>query len=53
MNLLKWKNDVVQLAESHERLITCCLFIVAAILILVAIYGRAHHKALAMIYIVL
>lgn len=53
MNLLKWKNDAVQLAEAHERLITCVLVAVAVVLLLVAFYGKAHHKALAMVYIVL
>jgi hypothetical protein len=54
MNTLQqWKNNAIQFAESHEREITCLLVLIAVILILVAIFGKAHHKAMAMVYIVL
>lgn len=51
--LIKWKNSAVQLAEAHEREVTGILLIVAVVLIAVALFGRAHHKALALSYIVL
>lgn len=54
MNTLKqWKNNAIQLAESHEREITCVLVLVAVILLAIAVWGKAHHKAMAMVYILL
>ena len=49
----QWKNSVEQLAREHERAITCILLIVAAVLLFVAWRGKPHHKAAALIYIVL
>ena len=52
-HLSQWKKDVERLAERNEQLLTGALIGVAGILILVAIFGKAHHKAMAAIYIVL
>jgi len=53
MNLKKWKRNVETLAEAHEAALTCALLGIALILILVALFGKPHHKAMACIYIVL
>jgi uncharacterized YccA/Bax inhibitor family protein len=51
--LARWRSNAVQLAESHENLITGALLLVGIILILVAVFGKSHHKAIAMAYIIL
>ena len=51
--LTQWKKDAEALATRHEQAMTNILLGVAAVLILVALFGKPHHKAMATIYIVL
>lgn len=47
------KNRAEAYFTEHEAALTCILLAVAAVLILVAIFGKPHHKVLAGLYIVL
>lgn len=51
--LKKWKDSAMFLAEQHEQVLTCLLVGVAIVLLAIAFFGKAHHKAGALIYIVL
>ncbi len=48
-----WKANIKAFVKEHERLITFLLLLVAAVLIVVALFGKPEHKAGALIYIVL
>lgn len=50
--LNQWKNTVENFTIQHETAITAFLVAVAVVLVLVALFGKPHHKALAMLYIV-
>ncbi len=45
--------NVEAFAIAHERLLTGLLLAIAAGLILVALFGKSHHKAMCLVYIVL
>lgn len=47
------KDKVTAFVERYETACTALLVIIALILIAIAIYGKPHHKAMAMVYIVL
>lgn len=54
MKALRALRDFVEdLVIEHERAITALLLAVAVVLVLVALFGRPHHKVAAMLYIVL
>ncbi len=49
----KWKRRIARTAEAHEQIMTGALLGAALLLALIAVFGRAHHKAAACLYILL
>lgn len=49
----EWRKTIEQFVEHNEGRITALLLVIAAILIMVALFGSVRHKALAMVYIIL
>lgn len=53
LSLHRIKDTIETGAKVYEIHLTCVLVVVAIVLLAVACWGKPHHKALAILYIVL
>lgn len=49
--LQQWKDDAFSLAKRYEAQCTFALILIALVLIGIALWGKAHHKAGALLWI--